>query len=153
MDHNPPPKPETAPSRPAEWGSSEQPIPADPAYVYQENKRDFKHSGPGIASFVIALFTLVGYAIAFVYVGAQASSIMNENNKLIADSAEAIMYLGLSVLILAAVNVIGAVTGIVGLTLRRRRKVFAVLGTIINAVILLVFMLLISMVLVNAGAA
>jgi len=56
------------------------------------------------------------------------------------------------VLLLAAVNVIGAVIGIIGLTLRKRRKVFAVIGTIINAVILLLFMLLIASVLVNAGA-
>ncbi|NQX48469.1 hypothetical protein HQN87_24370 [Paenibacillus tritici] len=124
----------------------------EPENAYEENKRDYKHSGPGIASFVIALFTLVCYAITFVYVGAQAASLMNENNKLIADSAETIMYLGLTVLILVAVNVIGAVTGIIGLTLRRRRKVFAITGTIINAVLLLLFMLLLSTVLVNAGA-
>ncbi|MNW69258.1 hypothetical protein D3C74_482260 [compost metagenome] len=62
------------------------------------------------------------------------------------------MLLGLTVLILAAVNVIGAVTGIIGLTLRRRKKVFAIIGTVINAVILILFMLLIATVLVNAGA-
>ncbi|WP_339223537.1 hypothetical protein [Paenibacillus sp. FSL H8-0332] len=124
----------------------------NPDYVYQENKRDYKHSGPGIASFVIALLTLICYAITFVYVGSQASSLMNEHNKLIADASETIMYLGLSVLILVAVNVIGAVTGIIGLTLRKRRKVFAVIGTIINAGFLLLFMLLLSVILVNAGA-
>ena len=124
----------------------------NPDYVYQENKRDYKHSGPGIASFVIALLTLVCYTITFVYVGAQASSLMNEHNRLIADSAEMIMYLGLTMLILVAVNIIGAVTGIIGLTLRRRRKVFAVIGTIINAGFLLLFMLLLSIVFVNAGA-
>lgn len=124
----------------------------NPDYVYQENKRDYKHSGPGIASFVIALLTLICYAITFVYVGSQASSLMNEHNKLIADAAETIMYLGLSVLILVAVNVIGAVTGIIGLTLRKRRKVFAVIGTIINTGFLLLFMLLLSVILVNAGA-
>ncbi|MNN94108.1 hypothetical protein D3C81_2126790 [compost metagenome] len=63
------------------------------------------------------------------------------------------MFLGLSVLILAAVNVIGAVVGIIGLTHRKRRKVFAIIGTIINGVILLLFMLLIATILVNAGAA
>ncbi|MNW71115.1 hypothetical protein D3C74_507660 [compost metagenome] len=55
-------------------------------------------------------------------------------------------------LILAAFNVIGGVLGIIGLTLRKRRKVFAVIGTTINAVFLLVFMLIISTVLVNAGS-
>ncbi|ETT79662.1 MULTISPECIES: hypothetical protein [Paenibacillus] len=150
MDYHTPPKSDTAATEPARWGSSEQDM--NPDYVYQENKRDYKHSGPGIASFVIALLTLVCYAITFVYVGAQASSLMNEHNKLIADSAETIMYLGLTMLILVAVNIIGAVTGIIGLTLRRRRKVFAIIGTIINAGFLLLFMLLLSVVLVNAGA-
>ncbi|MNI32080.1 hypothetical protein D3C87_1866610 [compost metagenome] len=55
-------------------------------------------------------------------------------------------------LILAAFNVIGGVLGIIGLTLRKRRKVFGIIGTIINAVFLLLFMLIISTVLVNAGS-
>lgn len=130
---------------------------AAPAYAeemppYKENKRDFKHSGPGIASFVIALVTLIGYAIAFVFVGFHAANVLNGSNNVIADSAETIMYLGVSVLILAALNVIGAVTGIIGMTLRRRRKVFAIIGTVINGLFLLLFMLMIATVLVNAGA-
>lgn len=121
-------------------------------YTYQANKRDFQHSGPGIASFVIALVTFIGYAITFVVVGKQASSILSESNSGINESAGTFMFLGVTVLILAAVNVIGAVVGIIGLTLRNRRKVFAVIGTIINAIILLLFMLLISTILVNAGS-
>ncbi|WP_019912211.1 hypothetical protein [Paenibacillus sp. HW567] len=119
----------------------------------EPNKYALKHSGPGIASFVIALVTIIGYIITFVSVGVQASSILNENNQFLSDSAKTIMYLGLSVLILAAVNVIGGVIGIIGLTLRSRRKVFAIIGTIINGVILLLFMLMIATVLVNAGSA
>lgn len=120
--------------------------------MYEENKRDFKHSGPGIASFVIGLFTLAGYIIAFIVVGVRSVSIVNGSDSFIADSAESIFYLGVSVLILAAFNVIGGVLGIIGLTLRKRRRVFAVIGTIINAVFLLLFMLIISTVLVNAGS-
>ncbi|MDF9841811.1 MULTISPECIES: hypothetical protein [unclassified Paenibacillus] len=124
----------------------------NPGYAYQENKRDYKHSGPGIASFVIALVTVVGYAISFVYAGMQATSILSSSNDVINDSSQTIMLLGLTVLILAAVNVAGAVVGIIGLTLRRRKKVFAIIGTVINALILLLFMLMIATVLVNAGA-
>lgn len=128
------------------------PAETEPEYVFQENKRDYKHSGPGIASFIIALVTVIGYAISFVYAGMQATTILSGSNDVINDSSQAIMLLGLTVLILAAVNVIGAVTGIIGLTLRRRKKVFAIIGTVINAVILILFMLLIATVLVNAGA-
>ncbi len=153
MDYNPPPRSEQ-PEGPADPSLSGHGAPAntEPEYVFQENKRDFKHSGPGIASFVIALVTLIGYAVSFVFVGMQASDILSNSNDVIADSSETIMFLGLTVLILAAVNVIGAVIGIIGLTLRRRRKVFAIIGTIINGAILLLFMLLIATILVNAGA-
>jgi hypothetical protein len=153
MDYNPPPRSEL-PEGPADPSLSGHGAPAniEPEYVFQENKRDFKHSGPGIASFIIALVTLVGYAVSFVFVGMQASDILSNSNDVIADSSETIMFLGLTVLILAAVNVIGAVIGIIGLTLRRRRKVFAIIGTIINGAILLLFMLLIATILVNAGA-
>ncbi|MBW4083825.1 hypothetical protein [Paenibacillus sp. S150] len=131
-----------------DWG-----MPPGQQTLYGDSKRDLKHSGPGIASFVIAMITVAGYIIAFVFVGVRSSSVVSGSDSFIADYAEAIFYLGMSVLILAAVNVIGAVTGIIGLTLRRRRKVFAIIGTIINGVILLLFMLLIATVLVNAGSA
>ncbi|CAM4361011.1 hypothetical protein [Paenibacillus typhae] len=153
MDHQYPPKTDL-PGNPPEFSPAAagmQPE-TNPEYAYQENKRDYKHSGPGIASFVIALVTVVGYAISFVYAGMQASSILSSSNDVINDSSQAIMLLGLTVLILAAVNVAGAVVGIIGLTLRRRKKVFAIIGTVINAVILLLFMLMIATVLVNAGA-
>lgn len=153
MDYQSPPKPDTDSQTVDRWGNPVQGMSPEPEYRYEENPRDYKHSGPGIASFVIAMVTLAGYAAAFVYTGAKAASILGENNRLIPESAELIMYLGVTVLILAALNVIGAVTGIVGLTFRQRRKVFAVLGTLINAIFLLLFMLLLSVVLVNAGAA
>ncbi|UQZ35855.1 hypothetical protein C2I18_21365 [Paenibacillus sp. PK3_47] len=127
------------------------PVYGEEMYPYQENKRDFKHSGPGIASFIIALVTLIGYAVSFVFVGFHAANVLDVNNDVLVESAETIMYLGLSVLILAALNVIGAVTGIIGMTLRRRKKVFAIIGTIINGLFLLLFMLMIATVLVNAA--
>lgn len=154
MEYNPPPPKSDLPENPPDslFTGQAAPVNNESGYVFQENKRDFKHSGPGIASFVIAIVTLIGYAVSFVFVGMQASTILSNSNDVIADSSEAIMYLGLSVLILAAVNVIGAVVGIIGLTLRRRRKVFAIIGTIINGAVLLLFMLLIATILVNAGA-
>mgnify|MGYP001175469893 CR=1 FL=1 len=121
-------------------------------YVYEEMKQNFKHSGPGIASFVISLVTLLGYAISFLIVGGMASSIMNEAGNLSTDSSQSIMFLGLSVLVLAALNVIGVVIGIIGISLRKRRKVFGIIGTIINGLIILLFMLLVAAVLVNAGS-
>ncbi len=145
--------PKTDPSSPRPQSTiPETGLPPEQHPTYEENKRDYKHSGPGIASFIIALITLIGYIIAFVVVGVRSTSLVNGSDSFIADSAESIFYLGISVLILAAFNVIGGVLGIIGLTLRKRRKVFAVIGTTINAVFLLLFMLIISTVLVNAGS-
>ncbi|WP_139084944.1 hypothetical protein [Bacillus sp. FJAT-27264] len=110
-----------------------------------------KHSGPGIASFVISMVTVLGYVIAFVIVGARASSVFDQSGNLLASASEIIITIGISVLILSALNVIGVVVGIVGLALRNRRKVFGIIGTITNGVIVLLFMMLISTVFVNAG--
>lgn len=118
---------------------------------YQMKDNDLKHSGPGIASFIISLVTIVGYIGLFLFIVVKASSMLTEDGSLTTDSSEAIVMLGLSVLILAALNVIGVVVGIIGLSLRKRRKVFGIIGTIINGLIILLFMLLTAIFLVNAG--
>jgi hypothetical protein len=119
--------------------------------MYQKVDHDLQHSGPGIASFIISLVTIMGYAALFIFIIMKASSMVNENSNLLAESSQSIMLLGMSVIILSALNVIGVVIGIIGLSIRKRRKVFGVIGTIINGVIILLFMLLITIFLVNAG--
>ncbi|MDH6373914.1 hypothetical protein CA600_11950 [Paenibacillus sp. VTT E-133280] len=118
---------------------------------YQKADHDLQHSGPGIASFIISLVTIMGYAALFIFIIMKASSMVNENSNLLAESSQSIMLLGMTVIILSALNVIGVVIGIIGLSIRKRRKVFGIIGTIINGVILLLFMLLITIFLVNAG--
>lgn len=117
----------------------------------QMKNYDFKHSGPGIASFVISLITIVGYIGLFLFIVVNATSMVTEDGSLTDDSSQAIMLLGLSVLTLAALNVIGVVVGIIGLSLRQRRKVLGIIGTIINGLIILLFMLITTIFLVNAG--
>ncbi|WP_313636959.1 hypothetical protein [Paenibacillus sp.] len=124
---------------------------ADSPSSYQKVDHDLQHSGPGIASFIISLVTIMGYAALFIFIIMKASSMVNENSNLLAESSQSIMLLGMSVIILSALNVIGVVIGIIGLSIRKRRKVFGVIGTIINGVIILLFMLLITIFLVNAG--
>ncbi|CAH1054097.1 hypothetical protein [Paenibacillus pseudetheri] len=119
--------------------------------LYQKVDHDLQHSGPGIASFIISLVTIMGYAALFIFIIMKASSMVNENSNLLAESSQSIMLLGMTVIILSALNVIGVVIGIIGLSIRKRRKVFGVIGTIINGVIILLFMLLTTIFLVNAG--
>ncbi|HBS45999.1 MAG TPA: hypothetical protein DEA91_18775 [Paenibacillus sp.] len=123
----------------------------DASSSYQKVDHDLQHSGPGIASFIISLVTIMGYAALFIFIIMKASSMVNENSNLLAESSQSIMLLGMTVIILSALNVIGVVIGIIGLSIRKRRKVFGVIGTIINGVIILLFMLLTTIFLVNAG--
>ncbi|MFD1773214.1 hypothetical protein [Paenibacillus rhizophilus] len=119
---------------------------------YPEEPRKLKHSGPGIASFVIAMVTLTGYIVSFIVAGALIGPAVTETTVLNGQSGGAFLFLGMAVLALAALNFIGVVVGIIGLALRGRRKVFGIIGTIINGIILLVFLLLIAVVLMSAGA-
>lgn len=129
------------------------PYPGASAFApYPEEQRKLKHSGPGIASFVIGVVTLAGYIVTFIVAGAMVGPAMNETSMLNGQSGGAFLFLGMAVLALAALNFIGVVVGIIGLALRGRRKVFGVIGTIINGIILLVFLLLIAVVLMSAGA-
>ncbi|OBZ11971.1 hypothetical protein A8L34_16795 [Bacillus sp. FJAT-27264] len=151
MEYNPQSKQEPLDTESEDRFASEQPSEFQQPYQYQEMKQNLKHSGPGIASFVISMVTVLGYVIAFVIVGARASSVFDQSGNLLASASEIIITIGISVLILSALNVIGVVVGIVGLALRNRRKVFGIIGTITNGVIVLLFMMLISTVFVNAG--
>ncbi|WP_025698068.1 hypothetical protein [Paenibacillus durus] len=119
---------------------------------YQEEPRVIKHSGPGIASFVIAMVALAGYIVSFIVAGTLIAPVLDETGVLKGETSGAFLFLGLAILALAALNVIGVVVGIIGLALRGRRKVFGIIGTIINGLILLLFLLLFTVVLFHAGS-
>ncbi|HLS83500.1 MAG TPA: hypothetical protein VK016_02450 [Arenimonas sp.] len=87
---------------------------------------NLKHSGMGIASFIISL--VVGFAIfvAIIIAGVMETSTpggLDEN------SPEA-MLLGLVLIALLFADVVALGLGVAGLFQRERRKVFAILGTI-----------------------
>ncbi|MDT3425108.1 hypothetical protein J2Z22_000621 [Paenibacillus forsythiae] len=131
------------------------PIPGDSGSgfsPYQEELGSLKHSGPGIASFVIAMVALAGYIISFIVAGTLIQPVLNEGDVLKGETSGAFLFLGLSIIALGALNIIGVVTGIIGLALRRRRKVFGIIGTIINGLILILFLMLILVVLFHAGS-
>lgn len=151
MDHNTLSKSDASATEAEAYNPNSDQSEALPQSSYYKVEHNLQHSGPGIASFIIAMVSILGYAAMFLFIVMKATSLVNENSQLLAESSQAIMLLGLSVIILAALNVIGVVSGIIGLALRKRRKVFGIIGTIINGLILIGFMLLISIFLVNAG--
>ncbi|MBY9080418.1 hypothetical protein KIH86_07065 [Paenibacillus sp. HN-1] len=140
-----------------EYPGTETPSGASPAFSpypspYPGDRSLLKHSGPGIASFVIAMVALAGYIIAFAVAGSMMGPLIDETDGLSSGSGGAFLLLGFSMLGLGALNVIGVIVGIIGLVLRQRRKVFGIIGTIINSLVIVAFVLLIALALAAAGS-
>ncbi|PZT54335.1 hypothetical protein [Paenibacillus silvae] len=100
-----------------------------------------KHSGPGIASFIVGLVGLIGHIITFVL----ASLALYGSMELLDSSISreelafhpAIVLASLAFLICLILNLAGIILGVIGLVLKNRRKVFAIIGTILNSLLIL----------------
>lgn len=96
------------------------------------NFRSAPHSGVGIASFMIAILfgaALIGLIAFAAYLEVNTPGGVDET------STEA-MIAGLCILGSLACNFLGAVLGLVGVLQRDRKKVFAVLGLVLNTIVL-----------------
>ena len=93
-----------------------------------------KHSGLGIASFVISLVTGVGFCAFFVVAGVLAQQ-AGDNF----DQSPAAVMVGLSFFALVGAACLGFVLGVAGLFQRNRFQVFAILGILFNIAIMVVF--------------
>jgi hypothetical protein len=113
-----------------------------------------KHSGLGITSFVLSLVSIVSFVVLTVVIGILISNSIdftaivdtNRNPKMtdqeIFNKVQPLIgYLILYPLILVIV-VIGLILGIVGLARPGFKKVFAVIGTVLNGLSLLFVLLL-----------
>jgi len=87
-----------------------------------------KHSGLGIASFVIA--TLVGIAMFAAFVVAGMMEVSTPGG--IDESSLSAVLLGLLMIGLMIVDLVAVGLGIGGLVQKDRKKVFAVLGTVFS---------------------
>lgn len=127
MDSNEPQQPSGA------EGSFFNPIHSDPPVIV-------KHSGPGIASFVLSMVSLLGYIVSVALIGALISPILDVESNTLTTNENMVQKLGIAVLVVILfilMNVIGLILGIVGVSLKNRKKIFAILGLILNGVILL----------------
>ncbi|MCI0362795.1 MAG: hypothetical protein L0Y44_11635 [Phycisphaerales bacterium] len=100
-----------------------------PSYAVQPT---LKHSGLGIASFIISMVVGLGEIAAVIFVGVMETS----NPGGVADDSPMAAMLGLSMCGGALLALVGAVLGLIGAVLRDRRKVFAILGLAFNACII-----------------
>lgn len=122
-----------------------------------------KHSLPGIISF--ALFAgmallFIGLLIAFI---ARLGSALDLDNStaddpdLIAErirNMPELAFMALAMLATFAGNLAGLVLGIIGLVQRERKKVFPILGTVLNGLVLAViaFLIFIGLVVASSGS-
>lgn len=106
-----------------------------------------KHSGPGIASFVVGLVGFLGHLVTFVLM----SLVLNNSIELLGSSISreelaihpAVVLGSFAFLVCLILNFIGLILGIIGLALKNRRKVFAVIGTILSGLLILFFTVLV----------
>ncbi|WP_458460829.1 hypothetical protein [Paenibacillus sp.] len=101
-----------------------------------------KHSGPGIASFVIGLVAIVGYILIFFIASMTLNNSIGVLSPLQAEELAlhpAVVLASLSILVCLIINLAGGILGIIGLVLKNRKKVFAIIGTILNGIMILLF--------------
>lgn len=89
-----------------------------------------KHSGLGIASTVIAVFAGLAMLAVFVYAGYIG---MNEPGGQLSETDPRAMMIGFGVMAAMAVLALGAILGIAGLFVGERKRVFAWIGLVLNA--------------------
>lgn len=129
------------------------PFPSSPA-----SAAALKHSGPGIAAFVLGLLNILLVIIGFIVVIAGVAEFVSPDGTFASDDLEANMnaaLLGGVFMILGALalSLVGTVLGIVGVVIKNRRKAFGIIGLILNALLLLSVVVLMVIGLALQGAA
>jgi len=107
-----------------------------------------KHSGFGVASFIISISVGLLMFLAFVIAAIMQVSTPGGIDR---QSIQAIL-VGLSIIALLFFDIVAVVLGIVGLFQKERKKLFAILGTIFSsATVMFVIALIIVGLLVGRG--
>lgn len=106
------------------------------------NSAPLKHSGPGIASFVIGLVSILLAIVGFGATLAGMAEYTTEGGVIAMPGPDEVagnipLVIGsLLILLGLLLSVVGVVLGIVGCVIRHRRRVFAILGLVFNAILL-----------------
>jgi hypothetical protein len=99
-----------------------------------------KHSGPGIASFILGLLGILLAIVGLVVAVVGIADYLKGNDYILPEPAELAangLFLAGSLMFVLSflVSVVGLVLGIVGCVIRNRRRVFAILGVVFNAIL------------------
>lgn len=123
--------------------SEQEPVP--PYHAPFEPASRKKFSGPGIASFVLSLLAVIGYITSLTLITSTVLDLMDQPANVIAEDLmqRTGALLGILLFLVSGLlDLIALILGIVGLAVKNRRKVFAILGTIFSALSLLLLVML-----------
>jgi hypothetical protein len=121
------------PENPYEFSPSNPPFGAGGLRPARPLPTEMKHSGLGIASFVMAMGMGVYYFVLFVAAGVIAQSTQGE----IDETSPLAMIVGLALMGGIMLDLLAIALGIAGMCQTQRKKVFAVLGVLIGTLILI----------------
>lgn len=107
--------------------------------------RENRHSRMGIASFIIAILTTVLIVVLFIIAGVIGASVFSGADpgsidpQSIQDSPAfaGLALVGIGFIVGIGLFLVGLVLGLIGIFQRRRKRLFAVLGTIFNGLAVL----------------
>jgi len=120
-------------------------VPAhDPAGAYAPSESQPRQSGIGIASFVLSLVCILGIVIATVMFASSIQNYISLDGAVLSpeEIEERAMndgsLIGGVLLFLGALGIgfVGLILGIIALALKGRRKVFAIIGTVLNGLVI-----------------
>jgi len=104
-------------------------------YTQPSAPAELKHSGVGIASFVLSMLSGVSLFVLFGvagYMESQSPAGMSEDDP-------TTMLLGVALIAAAMAQFLAFILGVVGLFQPNRKKIFAILGTIFSLLAILTF--------------
>lgn len=120
-----------------------------------------KHSGLGIASFTLFAVMAVAFVALLIAMITQAAELLDIDyseemspDELVANMENLPQLAVIGFLLIGTLigNLVGLILGIVGLAQRNRKKVFAVLGTVLNGLVIGVLLILFVLGLVMSAA-
>ncbi|MBM7869903.1 hypothetical protein JOC70_001373 [Clostridium pascui] len=116
-----------------EWSQYES------TFANYDEKQDYKHSGLGIASFVIALVSIVIFIVGVIIT--YNSVIAGISSEEVMQASPIVVLIGILFIGCMISSVVGLVLGIIGVFAREKKRVLAVWGIILNLIITAIFTL------------
>ncbi len=144
--HNQPPQQEEQQGRQPYRSQPQGMTPYPPVFGEEPAAAPVRQSGLGIASFVIGLISIVVMIIGFVATVAALREFISPDGTIdpaTIDPMEvgtSMIIGGLAILGSLAISFVGLILGIIGIVQKNRRKVFGIIGVVLNGLLLVGFL-------------